>query len=258
MSVASAATVIGVSLKLYLDVAETELWARRVAEIVRWHPAIAAGSVGMFVLPSLPALPGVREALAGTGVEVGAQDLFWEERGPFTGAVSGADLRSIGCTMAEIGHLERRRVFGEDDRVINLKTAAAYRTGLTPVLCVGEARAGDAASAGDEVLAQLESALYGIPRPDGSAELVVAYEPQWAIGATEAADAGHVAAVVRVIRDALRAHPWLAAARVIYGGSAGPGVLTDLGAEVDGLFLGRYAHDPDALERVLDETVAVT
>ncbi|HKU10031.1 MAG TPA: triose-phosphate isomerase, partial [Sinomonas sp.] len=104
--------VLGVSFKLYLDVDSTVEWAKTVAEAVRTHPAVKSGRVRLFVLPSLPAIPGVVDALQGTGVGVGAQDLFWEDRGAFTGAVSGADLRTVGCSYAEIGHAERRALFG--------------------------------------------------------------------------------------------------------------------------------------------------
>ena len=129
---------LGVSLKLYLDVATTVDWARRVATIARGHSAVRGGDVRLFVMPSFPALAGVRAATAGTSVEVGAQNLHWEDRGPYTGEVSGADLREIGCTLVEVGHAERRCLFGEDDDTVRRKLAAAVRNGLTPVLCVGE------------------------------------------------------------------------------------------------------------------------
>jgi triosephosphate isomerase len=88
----------------------------------------------LIVLPSFPSLPEVLSIFAGTAVEVGAQDLFWEDRGPYTGAVSGADLRQIGCSYVEVGHVERRRVFGEDNKVASRKLTAALRNGLTPII----------------------------------------------------------------------------------------------------------------------------
>lgn len=247
--------MIGVSLKMYFDVARTVAWARRVAAIAAAHPAVVDGLVEVFVLPSLPALPAVAAALRGAPVSFGAQDLFWEDRGAFTGGVSGADLRELGCRWVEVGHAERRRYFGEDDGTVNLKTAAAVRNGLSPVLCVGERTRGDAEAAGEQCVAQLESVLEGLVASDAS--LVVAYEPEWAIGADEAADPEHVLAVADRIDGFLARQRSVARARLVYGGSAGPGLLPRLGGGVRGLFLGRFAHDPEALGLILDDAMAV-
>ncbi len=250
-----AAITLGVSLKLYLDIAQTARWAQAVAEIARRQPAVRSGEVALFVAPSLPALEATRAALEGSGVAVGAQDLFWEDRGAYTGAVSGADLRQAGAGYVEIGHAERRSVFGEDDDVIRRKFAAAVRNGLTPVLCVGEpARDGDAAAV---CVAQLSSALEGLAAGTVVDELVVAYEPVWAIGAQEPAPPDEVRTVGRALREAVAADDRVAAASVIYGGSAQPGQLRQLGGDVDGLFLGRFAHDPAQLERVVEEAAAL-
>ena len=254
-----ATTTLGVSLKLYLDVAESTAWAEKVAAIAHRHPAFAAAAVRMFVLPSLPALPDVRAALAGTGIAVGAQDLFFEDRGAYTGAVSGADLRSVGCALVEVGHMERRRHFGENEQTVRHKLAAAFRNDLTPVLCVGEHADRGTESAVDYCLAQLESALLGLPEPaqnaapTGGAAMIVAYEPEWAIGGSRSADPDRIEKVSRGIHQALARYDWLSSSHVIYGGSAQPGLLPRLGPEVDGLFLGRFAHDPSAVEHLLDE-----
>ena len=252
---ASRPLVVGVSLKMYFDIARTEAWSRRIAAIAAGHPAVVDGVVEVFVLPSLPALPAVAAALEGSPVSFGAQDLFWEDSGAYTGGISGADLRALGCTWVEVGHSERRRYFGEDDVTVNLKTAAALRHGLVPVLCVGERTRGGVDAAGDECVAQLESALSGLAAPD--APIVVAYEPEWAIGRAEAADADHVLAVTGRIGGFLRAQRSVGPARVVYGGSAGPGLLPRLDGGVQGLFLGRFAHDPEALQLILDDAMAV-
>lgn len=250
-----AGPIIGVSLKMYFDPDRSVEWARRVAGIAREHPATSTGRVRLFVLPSLPALILVREAIGTAPVEVGAQDLFWEDRGPYTGGVSGADLKALGCTLAEVGHAERRRWFGETDEVVRHKLAAALRHRLTPVLCIGE-RAGGVRAAAEECAAQLESALAGIPQPD-AAPLVVAYEPEWAIGAERAASPEHVAGVAGRLRAVLDGRPGFAGSRIVYGGSAQPGLLPRLAGSVDGLFLGRFAHDPEVLRPILDEALAL-
>lgn len=253
---ARAPLIIGVSLKMYFDPGRSVDWARRVAAIAAEHPAVRERRIELFVLPSLPALPAVIEVLRDTRVRVGAQDLFHEDRGAYTGGVSGADLRALGCTYVEVGHAERRRWFGEDGGVINLKLVAALRNGLVPVLCVGERTKDGVESAVEECLGQLESALYGVVE-SREAEIVVAYEPEWAIGKQQAAAPDHVRAVTTRISAHLAAHRSLTTPRVIYGGSAGPGLLPKLGDGVDGLFLGRFAHDSEKLRRILDDAMVV-
>lgn len=247
---------LGVSLKMYLTVDESIAWAKDVAALARAHPAVVAGEVRLFVLPTLPALHAVTEALGDSPVAVGAQDLFWEESGAYTGGVSGADLVRLGCRFVAVGHAERRTVFGEDEAVIRRKFAAAVHAGLVPVLCVGERAEQEAASAAQTCIAQIESALQGVEAgqvPD----LVVAYEPEWAIGRGRPAGHAHIRAVVSALREHLRGHPRVASSSVLYGGSAQPGLLTELDDGVDGLFLGRFAHDPRALESVLKEAYAI-
>lgn len=225
--------IIGVSLKLYLDIPATLAWCDRVLGLLDDRP--------VFVMPSLPAIPLVVEKARGSALEVGAQDLFAEDRGAYTGAVSGADLAALGCRYVVVGHAERRRYFHEGPADFAAKTAAALRNGLTPVLCVGETDPGTDAAA--ECVRQLHEFS-----PEGT--VIVAYEPVWAIGAAEPAGPEHIATVCAALREALPGSP------VIYGGSAGPGLLSRLGTAVDGLFLGRYAHDPEALAAILDEVPA--
>lgn len=242
-----SALTIGISLKMYFGRARTVEWCRAVAGIARSHPAVTDERVRLVVLPSHPYLLEVGSVFASTPVRIGGQDLFWEDEGAFTGEVSGAQLRELGCDYVEIGHAERRRIFGEDDAVVAAKTAAAFRNGLTPLLCVGEERRSSVEDATAECVAQLDSAL-----STASGPVVVAYEPVWAIGAAEPASPPYIAAVCNALRSHLSSR-----GQVIYGGSAKPGLLTELGDGVDGLFLGRFAHDPSAVATILDEVVAL-
>ncbi len=248
--------LLGISLKLYLGVDESVAWARQIAAIADAHPSVAAGDVHVFVLPSLPALPAVIDAIGEQPVAVGGQDLFWADRGAYTGAVSGADLRRLGCRYVEVGHAERRQIFGEDAATIQRKLAAALRNDLTPVLCVGEIDEQTADAAAELCVSQLDEALAAV-RGERIDDLVVAYEPEWAIGRAEPADAAHVASVTRRLREHLDRRPNIVASSVIYGGSAKPGVISALGDAVDGLFLGRFAHDPQSFALIMDEAAAV-
>jgi triosephosphate isomerase len=240
---------VGVSLKMYFDPARARSWFGDVAEIASRNDGVRSGAVELFVIPSFLSIPDAVAAFAGTPVAVGAQDLFWEDRGAFTGEVSGADLAALGVSVVEIGHAERRTLFGEDDAVVARKTAAALRNGITPVLCVGESTPQDSIEAASFCIAQLESALDGA----AAGRVIVAYEPVWAIGAAEPASSEHVDAVCAEIRKHLDTLGERERSSVIYGGSAKPGLLGRLGTDVDGLFLGRFAHDPAALEGILNE-----
>ena len=250
----NARFTIGVSLKMYFGHAEALRWFDRVAELAAAHPALRSGAAELFVIPSFPALPAAVERLVPAGVRVGAQDLFWEDRGAFTGEVSGAELAELGVTLAEIGHAERRRLFGETDETVARKTAAALRNGLTPVLCVGEADQTDAARAASHCIAEFDRAVAGV-EPGHAGGVLVAYEPHWAIGAAEPASPAHIAGVTERLAAHVATVPGYEESRVIYGGSAKPGLLPKLGSAVGGLFLGRFAHDPAALGAILDETV---
>lgn len=258
MSAATAQPVlIGVSLKMYFDHAQTLRWCREVADRAAEHPAVASGVVELVVIPGFTELARAAAIFADTPIQLGAQDLFWQDAGAFTGEVSGPQLKQVGCSYVEIGHTERRRLFHEGDFELQSKVAAAVRNTLTPILCVGESGQGDTVVAAADCIAQLE-AMAG-PSIDAGADIraVVAYEPEWAIGAERPASVEHIRAVCSTIRAWLDAHHALGGSRVIYGGSAGPGLLSALGHDTDGLFLGRFAHDSDAVTGILDEALAL-
>jgi triosephosphate isomerase (TIM) len=257
MSTAAALT-FGVSLKMYFGAEDTLKWCRRVAEMGRRHEAVVNGTADIFVLPSMPLVAQVQDVFAGTRIAVGAQNLFWQDRGAFTGEVSGAMLRELGCRYVEVGHAERRRLFGESNEIVALKVAAALRNSLVPVICVGETERSDAAQASTSCIAELDDALKYATENGASGPIIVAYEPQWAIGAPAPAPPEHIRHVCLELRRLLASHePAMPGSRVIYGGSAGHGLLGRLAHSVDGLFLGRFAHDPSAFEAILDEAVAI-
>jgi triosephosphate isomerase len=241
--------VIAVSLKMYFGIQETLDWCARVHEIAISTSAVSSGAVRLILIPSSPLLLPIIEMFRDTPVSVGAQNLYFVDRGPFTGEVSGAMLAELGCRYVEVGHIERRRLFGESDDTVARKVEAANRNGLCPIVCVGEEDRVDSAAAARESTRQLESAMSRVA-PDAPA--IVAYEPRWAIGALKPAPDSHIAEVCSALQESLlKQRP--GTDRVIYGGSAGPGLLERLGDSVDGLFLGRFVHDPAALRPILVE-----
>lgn len=242
--------LVGVSTKMYLGYRDSLDWLERLQHEVDTRPALAAGRVVPFVIPSFPVLPAAARLLAGSPLLLGAQNCGWAD-GPWTGEVAPSMLAELGVRLVEIGHAERRRHFGEDDAMVGLKVRAADDAGLTPLLCVGERDGGQPAAAADFVFGQIESAVDG--DWDLAGRLVVAYEPVWAIGAAEPAAAAYVSDVVRRLRDQLTA-AGVPGLPVIYGGSAKPGLLPTLEG-LSGLFLGRFAHDPVNFGAVLDEAL---
>lgn len=241
-----APVVVAVSFKAYLSQAAALAWVRSVADVP------TPEGVEVVVFPSFLAIPHAVDA-AGGRLSVGAQNLHPAEGGAFTGEVTAPQIREAGCRYVEIGHAERERLFGESETDIVEKVRAAQRHGLIPLLCVGEPTRGPTADAAtwcrDKVTRVLRAAEY-------VGDVVVAYEPVWAIGAERPADAAHVRTVADALREALSAAiPSGRSTRVIYGGAAGEGTLRELKGHLDGVFLGRFAHDPTVIPRILAEAV---
>lgn len=248
-----AKVTVGVSLKMYFGHRQASDWFDEVAARIRTHDAVRSGAVALFITPTfLQVLPAIA-AFEGTPVRIGGQDVAAADTGAFTGEVSASELAEVGASIAEIGHAERRRLFAETDEVVADKTAAALRAGLTPLLCIGETAHQEPEDAAAEAVAQLRAALAEAP----AGAVIVAYEPVWAIGAPEPAPHAHIRVVAAALRAALDADAHRENSTVIYGGAAGPGLITALGDAVDGVFLGRFAHDPSALIAVLDEAAAL-
>ncbi|WP_354513024.1 triose-phosphate isomerase family protein [Paenarthrobacter sp. 4246] len=244
---------IGVSTKMYMGYAHSLTWLEQLVAEVDARPALTAGRVVPFVIPSFPVLPEAARMVQGTSLVLGAQNCGWSD-GPWTGEVSPSMLSELGVGLVEIGHAERRRYFAEDEAMIALKVSAAVDSGLTPLLCVGEREASDPEAAADTVFRQIQEAVSG----DWSvaSQLVIAYEPVWAIGAPEPASAQYVSRVAAALRESL-GHHGLAGMPIIYGGSAKPGVLPQMDG-VSGLFLGRFAHDASNFGQVLDEALEIS
>jgi triosephosphate isomerase (TIM) len=195
---------------------------------------------------------------------LGAQNCFWElNPGPYTGEIVPASLRSIGCSIVELGHAERRRYLSETNKSVAKKAAAVCSCGMMPLVCVGEVSAPakngpmsmSIGNALREIEPQVRSMLEAMP---SDAPVILAYEPVWAIGAERPAGVEYVGPVVQGIREVVKnLSGRTGETRVVYGGSAGPGLWGKggLGDCVDGMFLGRFAHEISGVKEVVDEVL---
>jgi len=249
----SSPLFLGVSLKTYFGQQDTLDWCHRVAEVVGAHPAVVDGAIECVVLPSHPFLPAVGEIFDALPIVLGAQDVSAFTGGAYTGEVTASQLREIGVDFVEIGHAERRDHLGEDDAVIATKMRVALDAGLRPLLCVGEHDNRGPDFAAKAAIAQIEAACAHVTDHQELDNSVIAYEPVWAIGESEAATSKHIVETHRQMRDYLDGNARLSGMRIAYGGSAGPGLYSTVSPDVRGLFLGRFAHNVESLRAIVDE-----
>ena len=242
--------VVGVSTKMYFSASRTRQYVDELVQLLS-APGAVPENVDIFVVPDHLTITTTLEQLRGTKIWCGAQNASEEDGGAYTGEVSPAVLAEIGCRLVEVGHAERRRLFGETDGSTARKAAAAARNGLVPLVCIGEVgRDGTGALAVDECRRQVEAVMAAVP---DEADVILAYEPVWAIGASEPAGVEHVVGVTGAIREFDCVRMRAGSTRIIYGGSAGPGLFKGLQDGVDGMFLGRFAHDPKQFYKTIQE-----
>jgi triosephosphate isomerase len=223
-------------------------------------------AVDVVVCPPFTALAAVAPLLEGTRLRLGAQDVYWEDQGAFTGEVSPRMLADAGCRFVIIGHSERRTLFGETDQAVRRKLLAALRHQLTPIVCIGETLAERDANRTFEVLTrQLEGAFAETPSAE-AARAILAYEPVWAIGTGRNATPEQAQEAHAFIRQWL-AKRWGSAAgeriRIQYGGSVNAGNAEGLlqQPDVDGALVGGASLKADAfgaiVKAALDAKTAV-
>ena len=197
----------------------------------------------VLIAPPFTALKGIKDSLWQKGYSLGAQNCHWEEKGAFTGEISPTMLKDLGCTYVIVGHSERRQLFGETDQTVGLKTAAAIKAGMAPVVCVGEVLGErEGAQTFEVVRRQLEGALRGLS-PEQMDGVVVAYEPVWAIGTGMTATPGQAQEVHAFIRARISSLFNKAVeknVRILYGGSVKPSNIDSLMSEpdIDGALVG--------------------
>ncbi len=215
------------------------------------------GKVEVAVLPPFTDLRTVQTLVEGDKLSIvyGAQDLSQYDEGAYTGDISGAFLAKLGCTYVTVGHSERREGHGETDEMLNAKLQAAYRHGLTPILCCGEnLEVRKAGKQVEHVLAQIEADLAGIP-VEQVKSIVIAYEPIWAIGTGEVAtpeDAQEVCGAIRGKLAELYDQATADGVRVLYGGSVKSSNVAEIMAkeDVDGALVGGASLKPEEFAKI--------
>jgi len=204
--------------------------------------------VEVAICPPFTALTEVRRVLDGSPVRLGAQDMYWEGQGAFTGEISPVMLRNLGCHYVITGHSERRQLFAETDEAVARKAAAAFAHGLVPIMCVGERlEERDAGQTEAVVMRQTIAGTQGVDERQAST-LVIAYEPVWAIGTGRSASGEEANRVVALIRATLSERFGANAAaqtRILYGGSVTPDNAAEFSAqpEIDGALVGGASLD---------------
>lgn len=209
--------------------------------------------------PPFTALFAVGEMIKNTGIALSAQNLFWEDKGAFTGEVSAEMLLDSGCKYVIIGHSERRQYFGETDDTVNKKLRQALNKGLLPIVCVGETLAEREAGKAFEVIGrQIAGALKGVAEEEMK-RVVIAYEPVWAIGTGKTATPAQANEVHSFIRQQVKAAYGADVAdalRIQYGGSATPENVSSLMAmpDIDGALVGGASLKPESFAAIVKFT----
>lgn len=213
-------------------------------------------NVDIVICPTFTALSAARQALAGSAVKLGAQNMHWEMQGAFTGEISPSMLKDAGCEYVIIGHSERRQYFAETDDTVNQKLKAAFANELIPILCVGETlQQREAGTTETVVSGQVKAGLTGLSGEQVS-RMVIAYEPIWAIGTGKTASADDANSVCALIRKTVGTTFGTAAAdqvRIQYGGSVKPANIAELMAksDIDGALVGGASLDAAGFSKIV-------
>jgi triosephosphate isomerase (TIM) len=240
--------------KMFKTVADTVRYVKEFRSLVK-----DIDDVEIVLAPPFPALHAAAEAARNSNIAIAAQDLHWEREGAFTGEVSALMIRETGAELVIIGHSERRTLFGETDATVNRKTASAFAAGLTPIVCIGETLDERERNETFAILdRQIKQGLDGVTA-EQMAQLVIAYEPVWAIGTGRNATPAQAGEAHAHIRQRLR--QWFGAeaaelCHVIYGGSVKPDNIRNLigQADVDGALVGGASLDVRSFFEIVSGT----
>ncbi|MEJ5186472.1 MAG: triose-phosphate isomerase [Candidatus Geothermincolales bacterium] len=239
--------------KMYKTTGETEEYIHRLAALLRTQEEAEVA-----ICPPFTSLQAASRALASCGREIllGAQDVYPEEEGAFTGEISPLMLKDLGVRLVIVGHSERRQILGETDDLVARKVRAVIKHRMTPILCVGETlEEREAGKAEEKVVGQVRADLEGLS-PETVADMVIAYEPIWAIGTGKTAtpeDAQEMNSLIRREIASLFGAEASARIRILYGGSVKPDNIASLMEmeDIDGALVGGASLDPESFARIV-------
>ena len=242
-------SVIAGNWKMHMTCAEAQAFASAFLPLVASLPSDRQ----VLLAPPFTAIATLAQALAGSGIELGGQNVHWDHSGAYTGMISAAMLQEHGVTHAIVGHSEPRKYYSETDEQINLRARTAQKAGLIPILCVGESDSQREGGEAERVIRrQVEQGIDGLD----PAQLVVAYEPIWAIGTGKTCGAAEANRICALIRG------WVGYGEVVvqYGGSVKADNIDQLMAQSDinGVLVGGASLDPVGFARIANYQVAVT
>jgi triosephosphate isomerase len=247
----SRKALIAANWKMYKTPAEAKAFTDAFLPLVAGH---TRDEIALF--PSVTSLATVVEAVAGSNVSAGLQNMHFAEEGAYTGETSAAMLKAVGATHTLIGHSERRQYFNETDEIVNKKLHTALKHGIIPVVCIGEVLSErESGQTAHVLLTQLKGALHGITAHQAHT-LVIAYEPVWAIGTGKTATPEMAVEAHMIIRaelaNILDSHV-AKATRILYGGSVKPENATALlgEEEIDGALVGGASLKPDSFAAIV-------
>ncbi len=246
---------IGTNLKMYKTIAQTVEYLGQLRSLTEDIKGIE-----LFVIPSFTSLESAMKSNMGSHIHLGAQNMCWEDEGQYTGEISPLMLKEVGAQIIEIGHSERRHVFGEKDEELNKKVHAAIKHGFTALLCIGETGEQKSLGLSDEILSiQLKAGLGGLSKDDIN-RLWIAYEPVWAIGVNGTPASAEYAAgkhsFIKSVLGALYGRDGYEIP-VLYGGSVNPGNAPELitQPDIDGLFIGRSAWNAESFNSIIRQVL---
>ena len=242
--------IVAGNWKMHNTIAESKALAKAIKEGSSY---IQCGSI--ILAPPFTALSAVGEVIEGSNVFLAAQNMYYEDKGAFTGEISPVMLKDIGCSYVIIGHSERRKYFQEQDNDVNLKVKKALSIGLTPIMCVGETdEEREKGITQDVVGRQIKQGLNGVEKIDN---VVIAYEPVWAIGTGKVATSAQAQEVHAFIRGILKEIYSGKAddVRILYGGSVTKDNIGDLIAmeDIDGALVGGASLKADGFIGIIKE-----
>jgi len=243
--------LIAANWKMFKTPAETRDFFRDFLPLVQGHDRDE-----IVVCPTYLALDAAVTAAKGSNIAIGAQDVYWEKEGAFTGEICASMLAAVGATHVIIGHSERRQHFGETDDTVNLKLKSAIEAGLIPIVCVGEVLEEREAGLTDDVLRRQCLRAFHKVSAKKAVNLVVAYEPSWAIGTGKTATpqiAADAHAIVRAQATESFGPEFAGKLRILYGGSVKPENANALMSEeeIDGALVGGASLDPNSFAAIV-------